>query len=186
MAAVITPKRFTPEEYHRLGAAGFFAPGERVELIRGEILPMSPKGTKHAVCCNNLLPALLQAIGDRAILRCQDPIALPGGSEPEPDVAIARRRDDRYLTGHPTPADLWLVIEVADTSLAYDRDVKTVLYAEAGIPHYWLFDLVENRLEAYSEPTANFYAQRRIVLRDRAIALPELPEAMLDLGTIFP
>ncbi|MBC7971728.1 MAG: Uma2 family endonuclease [Verrucomicrobia bacterium] len=198
---LIAPKRFTIAEYHRLTEIGFFAEDDRVELIRGEINKMAAKGTSHTVCCSNLLAALAKLIADQATLRCQDPISLPSGSEPEPDFAILRRRSDNYLSGHPTPEDILLVIEIADSSLDYDREVKRSLYAEAGIAHYWIFNLIEQCLEAYSEPYQNQgvfdYAVRRIVLPNATIALPDLaasqgnglddrPRLELQLATLFP
>ena len=171
-----TPKRFTTAEYHRLTEIGFFTEDDRVELIRGEINRMAAKGTAHTVCCRNLLRELAGLVMDRAELQCQDPIALPSGSEPEPDFAIVRPRADEYLSGHPTPEDILLVIEIADSSLDYDREVKRSLYAEAGIAHYWIVNLIERCLEAYSEPYQNRdvfnYAVTRVVLPIGTIALP--------------
>lgn len=195
-----TPKRFTIAEYHRLTEIGFFSEDDRVELIRGEINRMAAKGTAHTVCCSNLLAALAELLAGYATLRCQDPIALPSGSEPEPDFAIVRQRSDNYLSGHPTPDDILLVIEIADSSLDYDREVKRSLYAEAGIPHYWIFNLIEQCLEAYSEPYQNLetfnYAVRRISLPNGTIALPlvtgqesgdsDRPALELQLAKLFP
>ena len=194
-----TPKRFTIAEYHRLTEIGFFAEDDRVELIRGEINRMAAKGTAHTVCCSNLLAALAELLAGYATLRCQDPIALPFGSEPEPDFAIVRQRSDNYLSGHPTPDDILLVIEIADSSLDYDREVKRSLYAEAGIPHYWIFNLIEQCLEAYSEPYQNLetfnYAVRRISLPNGTITLPimvvqndvgDRSPLALKLAKIFP
>lgn len=173
---LVTPRRFTIAEYHRLTEIGFFTEDDRVELIRGEINQMVAKGTAHTVCCSNLLAALAALLAGYATLRCQDPIALPSGSEPEPDFAIVRLRSDNYLSGHPTPEDILLVIEITDSSLDYDREVKRSLYAEAGIAHYWLFNLLEQCLEAYSEPYRNGavfnYAVRRITLSNGTITLP--------------
>ncbi|MBW4695999.1 MAG: Uma2 family endonuclease [Lyngbya sp. HA4199-MV5] len=181
---LVTPKSFTIAEYHRLTEMGFFAEDDRVELIRGEINRMAAKGTAHTVCCSNLLTALASLVLDKATVRCQDPISLPSGSEPEPDFAIVRLRSDHYLSGHPTPENILLVIEIADPSLDYDREVKRSLYAEAGITDYWIFNLIENCLEVYSEPYQNGdrfdYAVRRIVLPKGTIALPELSEPQLD------
>ncbi len=195
-----TPKRFTIAEYHRLTEIGFFAEDDRVELIRGEINWMAAKGTAHTVCCRNLLRELAALVVGYAELQCQDPIALPSGSEPEPDFAIVRQRSDNYRSGHPTPDDILLVIEIADSSLDYDREVKRSLYAEAGIPHYWIFNLSEQCLEAYSEPYQNGatfnYAVRRISLPNGTIALPlattqsdgtsDRPALELQLAKLFP
>ncbi|MBW4472394.1 MAG: Uma2 family endonuclease [Stenomitos rutilans HA7619-LM2] len=196
-----TPKRFTIAEYRRLTEIGFFGEDDRVELIRGEINRMAAKGTAHTVCCSNLLAALATLIAGQATLRCQDPISLPSSSEPEPDFAIVRFRSDYYLAGHPTPEDTFLVIEIADSSLDYDREVKRSLYAEADITDYWIFNLIEHCLEAYSEPYQNGdlfdYAVRRVVLPKGTIALPDLsasplnepgdrPRLELQLAQIFP
>ncbi len=194
-----TPKRFTIAEYHRLTELGFFAEDDRVELIRGEISKMAAKGTAHTTCCRNLLRELAVLVAGQAELQCQDPISLPSGSEPEPDFAIVRQRSDHYLSGHPTPKDILLVIEIADSSLDYDREVKRSLYAEAAIAHYWLFNLIEQCLELYSEPYQNRgefnYAVKRVVLPPTTVSLPNVFGASdrgdratlkLDLSTVFP
>lgn len=186
-----TAKRFTIDEYHRLADLGFFTEDDRVELIRGEIMQMAAKGTLHTVCCSNLLGELARLVAIRATLRCQDPIILPSNSEPEPDFVIAKKRDDNYLSAHPNPSDILLVIEIADSTLKYDQEVKIPLYAEAGISDYWIFNLVQNHLEVYSEPyqelQGNFgYSMQRIVLPNQAIALPCFLALSLDLSKVFP
>ena len=188
---VLTPKRFTIEEYHRLAEIGFFTEDERVELIRGEIIIMAAKGTFHTSCSSNLLRELGALIANRATLRCQDPIVLPSNSEPEPDFAIVRNRDDNYQSAHPRASDILLVIEVSDSNLKYDQDVKISLYAEAGISDYWIFNLVDNHLEVYSEPYQDMqekfgYAMKRIILSNQTVALPEFPDLALDLSRVFP
>ncbi|MCM0590757.1 MAG: Uma2 family endonuclease [Gloeotrichia echinulata IR180] len=125
------------------------------------------------------------------VLPCQDPITLPSGSEPEPDFVIARATDDHYLSAHPSPKDVLLVIEIADSSLNYDQEVKIPLYAEAGISDYWIFNLVAQHLECYSEPyqelTLNFaYGLKRIFLPNQSVILPCFSDLSLDLSRIFP
>lgn len=187
-----TAKRFTIEEYHRLIDLGIFQESDRLELIEGEIVNMVSKGKPHAVCCSRLNRELLNLVGDRAIIRCQDPILLPNYSEPEPDFAIVRDRDDNYLTDHPAPEDILLLIEIADSSLQYDREVKLNLYAQHNIVHYWIFNLLENQLEVYSNPyqksqSNNFdYRQKQIFLPNESVQLPNLTDAILDLAKIFP
>jgi Uma2 family endonuclease len=191
---LVQTKRFTIAEYHRLDEIGLLQQGDRearTELIRGEIVYMVAKGIRHTFCCRNLLDELSTLIKGRARLQCQDPILLPTDSEPEPDFVILRDRSDNYLTGHPTPEDILLVIEIADSSLNYDRDIKGTLYAEAGIEHYWLFNLIDNRLEAYSQPYRDVqgkgnYAQRKYVLSHQAIALPTFPDLQIELSKILP
>ena len=184
-------KRFTIEEYHRLAELGFFHEDDRIELIRGEIIQMAAKGTPHTTCCRNLLRELAELLAGLAELQCQDPITLPSKSEPEPDFAILRKRADNYLSAHPTPKDVLLVIEIADSTLKYDQETKLSIYAEAGILDYWMFNLVDNHLETYSEPyqdlQGNFgYSMKRIVLPNQIIMLPCFSELVLDLSKVFP
>ena len=186
-----TAKRFTIDEYHRLVELGFLTENDRVELILGEIIQIAAKGTRHSTCCSNLLEELVLLIVGKAKLQCQDPITLPSNSEPEPDFAIVRKNPDNYLSSHPNQSDVLLVIEIADSSLKYDQEVKLPLYAEAGISDYWIFNLVENHLEAYSEPyqelQGNFgYSVRRIFLPNQIVFLPIFADLSLDLSKIFP
>ncbi len=153
-----TLKRFTLAEYHRLAELGFFGEDDRVELIYGQIVEMAAKGTADEVCLTRLLRELPKLVGDgfanakgvRATLRCQSPIVLPPDNEPEPDFTIVQNRADDYLSSHPEAADALLVIEISDSSLSYDQEVKLPLYiemaggrfppplsAEASISDYW-------------------------------------------------
>jgi Uma2 family endonuclease len=174
-----------------LGELGFFGENDRVELIRGEIVEMSPKGTPHETCITRLWRRLSKLLGERATLRCQAPIILPHYSEPKLDLAIVQNRPDDYLSAYPSPSDVLLVIEVADSTLKYDREIKIPLYAEAGISNYWIFNLVQTRLEVYTEPyqdlQGNFdYRLTRIVLPNEAVALGCFPDLSLDLSLTFP
>ena len=187
----VTAKRFSITEYHRLGELGFFAPDDRIELIRGEIIIMAAKGRLHSVCNSLLVEELILLLARRARLRGQEPIILSDNSEPEPDVVIARNRSDNYFSSHPQPADILLVIEVADSTLKYDRTTKLSLYAETGISNYWIFNLVDNQLEMHSEPyrkqNGSFsYQLQRVVLPNQTVVIPGFPELSLDLSAIFP
>lgn len=190
--SITTVKRFTIEQYHRLIDQETLSTEERTELIEGEIIQMVAKGNLHAVCCRNLIRELSKLVWDKATLQCQDPIMLSNYSEPEPDLAIARNRDDNYLSNHPTPADILLVIEIADSSLEYDRQVKLGLYAKSGISDYWIFNLIENQLEVYCHPyqksqSHSFdYRRKQIFLPNETVALPGLADAILDLAKVFP
>ncbi|MBW4554171.1 MAG: Uma2 family endonuclease [Aphanocapsa sp. GSE-SYN-MK-11-07L] len=184
------PKRFTVHEYHRLVEMGFLSEDDHVELIRGELIQMAAKGTAHETCIRRLLRQLPLLLQNRATLQCQAPISLSFDGEPEPDFAIVRNRADDYATEHPTPEDTLLVIEVADSSLDYDREIKLPLYAEAKISDYWLFNLPDHYLEAYSEPyqiaLGQFgYLNRRIVPTNGVITLPPFPEQVLELTSVF-
>ena len=187
----VTVKRFTLAEYHRLAELGFLGEDDRVELIRGEIIQIAAKGTSHSVCNSLLFGKLVMLLGKRAIVRGQDPIILPPHSEPEPDIVIARNKSDFYLSDHPSPSDVFLVIQVADSTLKYDQEIKLALYAESGISDYWIFNLVANCLEVYSEPLqdlqGNFgYASKHIYLPNAVIALPSFPDLSLNLAEVFP
>lgn len=185
----VTPKRFSLVEYHRLIELGFFQENERIELIKGQIIQMAAKGTPHSVCNTLLFGELFTLLQGQATIRNQEPIILGDDSEPEPDLVIVRNRGDRYLDSHPGVADILLVIEVSDSTLKYDREVKLSLYAESGIDNYWLFNLVANCLEAYSQPyqiKGSFeYANRQIYLPNAVVNLP-FSTTILDLSKVFP
>lgn len=142
---------FSVAEFERMGEAGVFTKDARLELIEGEIIEMSPIGSRHAACVNFLSRLLNRTIGDTVIVSTQNPIRLNDFSEPEPDIALLRLRADFYRDAHPTPADVLLIIEVADTTLAYDRQVKAPLYAKAGVAELWIVNLLEEQVELYAE-----------------------------------
>jgi Uma2 family endonuclease len=188
---VTTPKRFTIADYHRLIHLGFLTETDRIELIRGELIQMAAKGTPHTVCCSILNRQLDRLLGDQVVIRCQDPITLPSHSEPEPDIVIARGRDEDYLAHHPYPQDIYVLIEIADTTLEYDQTVKLSLYAEAGISHYWIANLQADQLEHHSQPyqTAQGefnYLSKQISLPHQSVAIPGFAETRLDLSRLFP
>ncbi|WP_138504746.1 Uma2 family endonuclease [Nostoc sp. PA-18-2419] len=188
---VVTPKRFTIAEYHQLIELGFFPEGDRIELIRGELIQMTAKGTPHTVCSSILCRQLDRLLGERAVIRGQDPIALPNQSEPEPDVVIARGKDEDYLAHHPYPEDILLVIEISDKTLDYDQTIKLSLYAEAGIERYWIVNLPTRQLECYSQPYQNAqsqfsYLSRQIFLSNQSVVIPGFEDALLNLSRLFP
>ncbi|GAB1538441.1 hypothetical protein NUACC21_11020 [Scytonema sp. NUACC21] len=188
---VATPKRFTIDEYHRLIELGFLKEEDRIELIRGELIQMTAKGTPHTVCSSILCRQLDRLLGDRAVIRGQDPITLPNQSEPEPDVVIARGRDEDYLAHHPYPQDILLVIEISDKTLDYDQTTKLMLYAEAGILHYWIANLQAGQLECYSQPYQTIqgefnYLSKQIFLANQSVPIPGFEDALVKLNRIFP
>lgn len=169
----------------------FFGASDRLELIQGEIIESSPQSRPHATCLRKLLREFPALIGEKAILQTHSPITIPPNSEPEPDFAILKNRDDDYYLSHPTPTDVLLLIEVADYSLDYHQKVKLPLYAQAGITDYWIFNLLDNYLEAYSQPTqtqpSKFgYLHKQIILPTQTLTLPCFPELRLDLSLVFP
>ena len=188
---VATRRKFTIEEYHQLVDIGFFSENERIELIRGEIIEMAPKRTSHSVCNSILFGELYKLLGERANVRGQEPITLPNNSEPEPDVVIAEKKPDNYLSAHPTAADIILVIEISDSTLKYDRDTKLSVYAEAGIDNYWIVNLIDNHLEVYTNPFSNSqgkfaYRNKTIILHSETIKIPRFTDYSLALNLVLP
>ena len=153
-------RAFTVGEYYRMAEANILSEEDRVELIAGQIVAMSPIGCQHAACVKRLNMLLGKMVGDSMLLGVQDPIVLDAHSEPEPDLVLLRPRADFYAEAHPSADEVLLAIEVADTSASYDREVKVPLYAQAGIPEVWLIDLQEGRIEVFARPQDNAYQQR--------------------------
>ena len=184
LTAVPTPHRFTRAEYYRMGEAGLFA-DERVELLDGKIITMPPQNPPPASTTSDLTSILLLLLGTTVSLRVQMPIVLHDWSEPEPDIAICRRSPDRYSRAHPKASDVLLVIEVAETSLPYDRGRKVAGYAGSGIPEYWIVNLVDRRVEAFSDPdpTRQCYRTEQHAVPGHTLALPN--GATLPVADIF-
>lgn len=145
-----------------MGEAGIFRQDARLELIEGEIIEMSPIGSPHAACVKFLSGLLHRLFGDAFIVGVQDPIRLNDFSEPQPDVTLLRWRDDYYREKHPTPADVLLVIEVADSTVVKDKTIKIPLYARTGIAEAWLVDITEERVEIYSDPRDGSYRRAEV------------------------
>jgi Uma2 family endonuclease len=164
--------RFSVRDYHQMGKAGVLEPDLNVELLNGHIYEMAPIGSQHAACVDRLNRLFMRAVADRAIVRVQNPIVLPPDSEPEPNVALLKPRDDDYASRHPRPEDVLLVIEVADASLSFDQEVKVPLYAQAGIPEVWVVALDEDRVHAYQMPTSGSYREHTIYERGDEMTLP--------------
>jgi Uma2 family endonuclease len=150
------------EAFHRMGETGILGPADRVELIEGEIIDMSPIGVLHAAIVDALVRHFGRRAGESVLIRCQNPLRLDDASEPEPDITILRGRADYYTTAHPGPADVLLVIEVADISLAYDLGTKVPLYARHGIPEVWVIDAATRRTQVFRQPVARREADRPV------------------------
>jgi Uma2 family endonuclease len=148
----VRPRRWTKEEYYRLGESGFFR-GQKVELIEGELLVASPQNSRHSAIVDRVDDVLTLAFGSGCCVRCQLPLDLGQPGEPEPDVAVVVGGWRQFLASHPTSAEL--VVEVADSSLDYDRGRKGSLYACSGIRDYWIVNLVDNQVEVYRDPVAD-------------------------------
>ena len=187
MAVEIAPAKrlFTRKEYHQMGAAGILAPTERVELIRGEIVTMSPPGRRHVAFVNNLNEVLVMRLAGRAIVSVQNPIALADDSEPQPDLALFRRRAVPYKDAEATGEDVFLLIEVADSSLRYDRSTKLRLYAEDGLPEYWVVDVDAETVEVYRRPEGGVYRHVSRVDGPGTVSPTAFPDVVLTLAAIF-
>lgn len=169
---VLDTKTWTVEEYHYMAEVGLLQADERVELLGGEIVKMSPIKSPHAGCVDFLNQWLVRYLGDRGIIRVQNPIALDERSEPEPDLTILKFDPNYYRVQHPTAEDVLCLIEVADTTLRKDREVKLKLYAESGIPEYWIVNLNDHSIEVYTEPRGGEYDHRRVYHRTDVLETP--------------
>lgn len=177
MPVQLVRRSFTVEQYYRMAEAGILSADDRVELIEGEIVEMTPIGSRHAACVDRLTRLFVRRAGERAVVRVQNPVRLSQRSEPQPDLALLRPRADFYAQAHPGPPDTLLVVEVAETSASYDRDVKVPLYARAGVPEVWLVDLEGRGIDIFRQPGPQGYQDVRRVGREQRLA----PQAFPDL-----
>jgi Uma2 family endonuclease len=168
-----------------MARAGILRPGDRVELIEGEIIDMAPIGSRHAAAVKRIARALDRSIGEGAIVSVQNPVRLDQFSEPQPDIALLRPRADFYAGAHPGAADVLLIVEVADSSLGYDRDNKLPLYAHHGIPEVWLVDVENRNFTVYREPQPDGYAHSHALESLDCVELPGIGGVAVDLGGLF-
>jgi Uma2 family endonuclease len=180
------PRRhaITVEEYMRMGEAHVFAHQARLELMEGEIVEMPPIGSAHAaVVCT--LDTLLREVAPRAMVRVQSPLVLGERSAPQPDVMLLQPRADRYYNSHPTAADVLLVVEVADTTLRYDLDIKRPLYARAGVAELWIIDIARRELHVFREPELD-YSFHRVLMASDDVAVAIAGAAAVSVSSLFP
>src|SRR5262245_20077077 len=178
--------RYTVEQFFALADAGVLSPDDRVELLEGVVVSMSPKNPGHDAAVNRTLYALVRAVGERATVRYQSSLVIRPHSVPEPDVAVVPGSISTYDTAHPTEA--LLAVEVADSSLAQDRITKAALYAAAGVPEYWIINLRDDRSEVLRrpDPEARCYRDARLAVRGETIALAALPDAVVAVNDLLP
>jgi len=174
------------EEYQRMVELGIFHEDERIELIEGRIVQMSPKNLKHALATTRSNRCFQKIAGDRAFVRVQDPILLNDYSEPEPDIVLVAPHDERYLEHHPTPKDIFLVLEIADSSLIYDREAKGPLFAQNGVVQYCLLNLQSRELEDYREPSPNGYRSKRTYTEEQSFNLVAFPKVSIKVKDLLP
>ena len=184
---LLAPKyRFTVDDYYRMADVGILAPDARVELLEGEIIEMFPIGPFHSGVGTRLQTIFTKVGGDRWIVRSQYPIHLDDGSEPQPDLALVKPRDDFYTESHPQAHDVHLLVEVADSSVRFDREEKLPVYARAGIAEFWLVNLVERKVEIYRGPSPDGTYRTLVQARhgDR-IAPAAFPDAVLTVEALL-
>jgi Uma2 family endonuclease len=182
-AQEIVRRRFTVHDYHRMGEAGILHEDDRVELIEGEIVEMAAIGTRHFACVNGLTRLLVRGVGDAAIVSVQNPARLDEHTEPQPDLTVLRVRD--YRESLPMPEDVLLLIEVSDTTLAYDRGVKLPLYARAGIREVWIVDLTKEIIERHTDPSGSGYRRVEQARRGEKIEPSALPGLALSVDGVL-
>ena len=177
--------RITVEEYERMIAANVWPEDERLELVEGELVHMSPINARHAAAVKRLTELLRDQLGKRALAGVQDPIVLDDQSEPEPDISVLRRRADYYANAHPSPADVLLIIEISDTTLEYDRDVKARLYARAGILETWVVDLNGDRVIVFRDLGNGEYTRMESIRRGADVTPTAFPDVLLRADDIL-
>lgn len=183
----IQPRRFTRDEFYRMAEAGVFGVDERLELVDGEIISMSPKGPGHVYSTEQMVDALNQAFrGENYLVRTEQPIVFSDRMERYPDVAVVSGRRRDYLRRHPAPADVALLVEVSDTSVTVDRIVKGPEYAAAGIPEYWIVNIPQGQLEVYREPGPTGYRQTIILGADDRVTATAAPDAAILVSDLLP
>ena len=185
MAVELRRRKFTVAEYYEIARAGVLSEDDRVELIEGEIMEMVPIGVRHAACVRRLIWLFTRTLPGKAIIDVQDPVRLGPHSEPQPDLLLLKNQEDFYAANHPGPEDVLLVIEVMETSLAYEREVKLPLYARHGIAEAWLVDLPGEKVVVYSLPSLQGYGDRQVYKRGQTISPRAFPEVRIAVNDIL-
>lgn len=188
MARVVGPQeikrhRFTVEEYHKMGEAGIFGEDDRVELIDGEVVKMAPIGWRQAWCVNTLNMLLAHPVQSRYVVSVQNPLIISEHGEPQPDLALLSNLPPGRL---PVPGDVLLVVEVSDTTLTYDKNVKLSRYAEAGIAEAWLVDLASETIEVHSGPGPGGYRRTTRFGRGDRVESATVPDLAFDASETLP
>ena len=183
--ALLSPHRFTVEDFHRMADTGVLAPDARVELLEGEIIDMEPIGPFHGGATKRLNGLFATVSRGRWLVSVQDPLRLDRYSEPQPDIMLLRPDPDDYMGRHPTPADVFLLVEVAESSLDHDRAKKLPAYGKAGVPEVWIVDLQEKVVEIHRGPHFLGY-EKRTLLRVGDAASPEaFPDVSIDITALL-
>jgi Uma2 family endonuclease len=177
--------RISVEEYYRMAEVGLLAPDARVELIEGEIIDMAPIGSRHGSLVDTLVEVFVQAFAGKAIVRGQGAVQLDGFSQPQPDIALLKPRQDRYRDRNPSGPDTFLVVEVSDSTLLYDRQIKVPLYARHGVPEVWIVDAQDSQLHFFRSLAAGEYTWISSTAEPGIVAIAGLPQMTVDLSPLF-
>lgn len=178
-------RTFTVDEYYRMAELGILREDERVELIDGHIRQMNAIGSRHAACVSRMNALFSASLADRALVSVQNPLRIGEMVEPEPDILLAKPRADFYAERHPVPDDTYLVVEVADTSLGYDRNEKLPLYARAGVAEVWIVDLGDELIEVHTHPSNGVFAQTRRVQRGGTLTIDAFPDFRASVEAVL-
>jgi len=184
MAVKLQRRAISVAEYHKMREAGILGEDEQVELLNGELINMSPKGCKHAAYLGVFMDLLFPLIPEYSALRVQDPVVLSDYSEPEPDLAIVKRRKDFYVNAHPSGPDIYLIIEIADKSLSFDREYKRKYYAESSIPEYWIINIQDEEIEIFKEPADGDYKSKEVIKRGDNVSI-EIMGISFNSNSVF-
>ena len=174
------------DEYLRMGEGEVFAPDARLELIEGEIVEMAPIDPPHAGCVKTLIRLLARRVGEKALVSVQDPVIISPRSVPQPDFVLLKPRPDNYSSSHPVAADVLLAVEVSDSTLRFDLQVKVPLYARCGIPEAWVIDVNERIVHVFRQPGAAGFGESRVARSGDSVACDALPEATIEVAELVP
>jgi Uma2 family endonuclease len=185
MNAAIEVRRLSVQDYHRMAEAGIFDPGERVELLAGQVMQRVAKGVAHEAAITRIEKALRNQLGDRVLLRLQSPVQLDDYSEPEPDISVVFADPADYETHHPQPPEIFWLIEVADSSFRYDCEVKAPAYAKSGIAEYWVLDVNQRQLHVYRSPTTEGYQSKFVLAAGDQVASVAFPHCSIAVAQLL-
>jgi Uma2 family endonuclease len=173
------------DEYYRMAEVGILTEHDQVELIHGEIIKMSPIGSKHMAIVNRLNKLLHEQLSGEVIVSIQNPVKINDLNVPEPDITLLKYREDYYAEKHPEPKDILLVIEVSDTTFAFDKEIKLPLYASAGIPEFWLINIEKKEIEVHKMPADDVYKNITLHRKGDTISWPYSKDVNLDAGMLL-
>lgn len=177
---------FSASEYHQMAEMGILQPMERVELIEGQIIQMAAKNSPHSAVTKRVSDILRSLLQNRADIRIQEPVHLNDYSEPEPDIALVQIDERDYYDRHPISSEVFLVVEVADSTLSFDLGIKAGSYAQAGIPDYWVIDIKLWQVIVHRQPRAGGYQSKTVVMAGTQLALLAFPDIKLSIDRFFP